>query len=511
MVVPHPYRPLAALLLGFDAYFSSAASGLIFTEMMAFIVTAMVSWEDFVSGSGWRSWISPVALGLAISIQQDSWFLVPCFLVAVYQEAVWRQQRPWPTTVRYATVLAAVFLFMNAPFIVWGPAAWAHGILEPLTLSLMPLGQGLIGVTTYLGIGGGNLTYFSVTSFFVLAVLLSLIGFAYRRFRFLVPIAPAIVLWFSTRSLSEYVLIAAYSILAAMCTWRRDLATPEYGLPSRGKRRKRQRWMSILSPVAGMRVTGAIVLGTCALAATAALILAMTSKAPLSVQVLSYHSTGQEQTVDSVSVGVRNSSTRPERPVFVVEDGPYVGTPWILVGRDTVIPPHDYRVVKILAPNTAVMPSLNSAFRVAAFTSGPPAVSSSPSFLPNNYHTLLTPFGLPNVVAVGKSATVTVQVLNRLGSPVDASGIEVLLGQEVYSPTGLFATENSINGQPAGQSPVSAVTNSQGLAVFQIRALQTQQTATTLQAWLGTSGASGYSNRVIIWFGYPTGSRTASK
>ena len=36
--VPHRYRPLAALLLGFDAYFDSASSGLIFTQMMLFII-----------------------------------------------------------------------------------------------------------------------------------------------------------------------------------------------------------------------------------------------------------------------------------------------------------------------------------------------------------------------------------------------------------------------------------------------------------------------------------------
>ena len=54
-------------------------------------------------------------------------------------------------------------------------------------------------------------------------------------------------------------------------------------------------------------------------------------------------------------------------------DGPYVGTPWLLAGTDTVIPPHGARVVKLLAPNTSVMPSLNAAFKVAAFTSEPDA------------------------------------------------------------------------------------------------------------------------------------------
>ncbi len=501
-VMPPRFRPLAAILLGFDAYFDSAASGLIFTEMMVFIILAVASWEHFVSQTpGWRRWISPLALGLAISIQQDSWFLVPCFLVAVYQEGRMDQQRPWPFVIRYCLALTGTFLVINALFIVDGPSAFIHGILEPFTLSLMPLGQGLIGLTTYLGIGGGDLFLYTLTSLLVLALLLFLLGFAYHTMRFLVPLTPAIVLWFSTRSLSQYVLIAAYSLLAAVCCWRPRDSALEMPHQPRGSHAKTEERRSFRF-VASVSVAGITLIGFAVAASLGTLALALSSKAPLSIRVISYHSTGQEQTIDSLNIEVRNNTNRVKRAVYVVENGPYVGTPWLLATAQKDIPPHGRRTLKILAPNTAVMPSLNSDLKVAGFTSGPSAVSTSDSFLPNNDHTLLTPFGYSAVIPLGRSMTVNVQVLDRLGSAVNTSGIEVELGQEIYAPTGLFASENSINGHPDGQSPVAARTNSRGIATFHIRADQLQASATTLQAWLGTSGASGYSNRVIAWFGY---------
>ena len=504
-VVPPVYRPLAALLLGFDSYFDAAASGLIFTEMMVFTIIAMVSWEQYLDRSrGWRGWASPVALGLAICVQQDSWFLVPCFLVAVYQEARLRNQDPWASAIRYVSIVGTVFVLVNAPFIIVNPDSWIHGILEPLTLSLMPLGQGLIGLTTYLGVGGGDLGLYSIASLLVLVALLLLIGFRYRRTRFLVPIAPAIVLWFSTRSLAQYVLIGAYALLAALCCWKREGITTslEKG-PKKTHRTVKHARANALAGIGGMSLFTAVLLGVTTAAAVGTVGIALASKAPLSITIDTYHSTGEEQTIDSLYLGVKNNSSVAKAPIFVVEDGPYVGTPWLLAGANKPIPPHGYRLVKILAPNTSVMPSLDSAFKVAGFTSAPTAVSTSASFLPSNDHTLLTPFGLSDSIPVGKTITMRVQVLNRLGSPVTSSGIEVQLGQEVYSPQGLFATENSINGQPDGESPVGSRTNNLGIATFHIRADQAGDAATTLQAWLGTGGATGYSNRVILWLGYP--------
>ena len=289
-----------------------------------------MTWEKYVHRApGWQGWISPVALGLAISIQQDSWFLVPCFIVAVYQEARLYRQRPWPAVVRYGLIVGSTFIILNLPFIVLGPFKWVHGILEPFALSLMPLGQGLIGLTTYLGIGGGDLSLYSLTSVLVLTAVLCVIGFHYRRARFLVPLTPAIVLWFSTRSLSQYVLIAGYAILAALCCWDAELPP----LPYRNRHRKSRGSLSRRTKLFGGLSLGSILIVVATTASLGSLAMALTSKPPLSIQVVSYHSTGQEQTIDSLKVQVRNNTNDRKYPVFVVEDGPYVGTPWLLIGK----------------------------------------------------------------------------------------------------------------------------------------------------------------------------------
>jgi hypothetical protein len=503
-VVPRAYRPLAALLLAFDAYFNAAAAGLIFTEMMVFLVIAIVSWESFVTRApGWRGWIAPVALGIAVSIQQYSWFLVPCFFVAAYQEARLRQRRPWPDVFRYGGITFGVFFLLNLPFIVMDLSTWIHGILEPMSLPLVPLGQGLIGLTNYFGLGGGNLGFYSVASVLVYLTLLLVIGFHYDRTRFLVPMTPAIVLWFSTRSLSQYVLIAAFALLAAQCCWRREGSEVE---PTTGAPVVPPAPWRLLPDrvrlIGGASLIATVLISVGLVAIVGTMTVAFIVPGPLSLRIISFHSTGQEQTIDSLTVDVRNNTDAPKSVVYIVEDGPYLGTPWLIVGGNRIVPARSHRIVRVLAPNSAVMPSLNGAFKVAAFTTGPTAVSTSGPLQPNANHTLLTPFGFPTPIPVGVTKTVQVQVVNRLGVPVRQAGIEVQLGQAVYSPAGLFATENSINGQPDGQSPVGAPTNGQGVAVFTVRADQPGGDATTLQAWLGTAGATGYSNRVIAWFGY---------
>ena len=502
--VPRPYRPLGALLLGLDAYFDGAASGLIFTQMMLFIVIAVVTWNGSVRRlPGWRGWTSPVALGLAISVQQTSWFLLPCFLVAVYQEARLVGARPWTTLLRYGALVGGVVLLVNGPFIVMGPMVWIEGVLTPMRLSLMPLGQGFIGLTTYMGIGGGNLSLYTVTSLIVLATLLLLLAFEYRRTRLLVPLTPAIVLWFTTRSLEEYLLVATYALLAALCTWSAHPEAERRTSTPKGRHlRARLSAVGRAPSFGGWSLAGVLVVFLGSVVGVGTLAGALSSGSPLSIRILSYHETGEEQTIDSLQVSVDNRTGVPKNPTFVVEGGPYIGTPWLLEGAAHPIPAHSARTLTLLAPNISVMPSLSSAFKVAAFTSSPVAVSTSPALLPDSDRTSLTPLGFSDVVPVGSPITLFVQVESRLGSPVRRAGIEVQLGQEVYAPSGLFPAENSINGAPEGQSPVSARTNPQGIARFRIVANQTQGVASTFQAWLGGSGPSGYSNRVIVWLGY---------
>ena len=75
-------------------------------------------------------------------------------------------------------------------------------------------------------------------------------------------------------------------------------------------------------------------------------------------------------------------------------------------------------------------------------------------------------------------------MVDRLNNPVRKAGLEVSLGQVLYTSEGLFPGLASINGKPEGQSPVTALTNADGVAHFVARAVQQQPHEVFFQAWL---------------------------
>jgi len=71
---------------------------------------------------------------------------------------------------------ARAFLLPNIPFILADPHAWLSGVLTPIASHTVPAGQGLVGLSLYLGLGGGSLAAFTVALVVVfLALLVSFI------------------------------------------------------------------------------------------------------------------------------------------------------------------------------------------------------------------------------------------------------------------------------------------------------------------------------------------------
>jgi uncharacterized membrane protein len=171
-----------------------------------------------------------VLLGLACAMKQEPWFIVPFALIHW-----WKMSDPEQaliTTLRRFAYVSAAFLAPNLPFLVWHPAAWLRGILSPLLSHAVPLGSGLIQLQTS---GLITLPLGVYTALWIAALVVC--AAAYARWtdhlRWLPFVAPAIVLFFSPRSLQNYFIYwpLVLGVYAAVSTVKvralRAVATPK--------------------------------------------------------------------------------------------------------------------------------------------------------------------------------------------------------------------------------------------------------------------------------------------
>jgi hypothetical protein len=129
-------------------------------------------------------------------------------------------------------------------------------------------------------------------------------------------------------------------------------------------------------------------------------------------------------------------------------------------------------------------------------------MSTSSRYLVSSLSAQLIPDSVNHPVAVGVPVTFTVQLENRYGSAISRAGVAVTLGQVIYGQNALIPAESSINGEPEGTTPVTALTNAAGLATFNVVGVQAQDEPVMYEAWLGGSGAvpHGYSDMVSVQY-----------
>jgi hypothetical protein len=148
-----------------------------------------------------RPALCAVLLGLACAMKQEPWFIVPFALVHWWRTS--DRSAAFPTTIRLLGALAAAFLVPNLPFMLWHPAAWLAGVLSPLLSHAVPLGSGVIQLQTS---GLITLPLIVYTGLSIAALVVCVVCYARwtETLRWLPFIAPAIVLFFSPRSLQNY-------------------------------------------------------------------------------------------------------------------------------------------------------------------------------------------------------------------------------------------------------------------------------------------------------------------
>ena len=488
-LLPRAMKPMAIVLGSLGVYTGFAVGGVTDALYIPFLVIAVYQWDKFAALRGWRKWISPTAMGLAVSIKQTPWFVLVFLLVGLYLHATYKGEsaRKGRRVVgSYLWRVLFIFLIPNFVFIVASPSDWLRGVLTPIFGNAVPAGQGWIALSNFLGVGGSSVHLYTFLELTV--VLLSLIAFIvfYPRTKAIAILIPSIVLFFSERSFASYLVMLLLPALVAACSIQLD-APPS---------------VPVMEYLWGSTIRRTIVIGSLGLFGIALLATTLFEQ-PVKLEIQSVTTTGQLATVIDATVNVTNNTGHSIHPVFSSEGGGAITAPWNITTGPKSLSANSSATYVIQAPNFFAQPSLSGGFQIVALTTSPAAMSVSGPYTPTNWHVNLNPEAVNKPVLIGIPTTFEAQVLNSTNNAVDRAGIPVYLGQVSYAQQGLIFTEAVINKGQIGQTPIEARTNSQGVATFVITGTQASIDPVYFEANLINSQASypyGYSDIVPIRF-----------
>ena len=367
--LPQAWRGLAIILgIGFPALAGFAYTGV--NLIIAMTVLLIVAHRWTATGRGGRlsrgDWVRAVALGLALSCNQLAWFMAPFLLTGIYliRAADLGPGRAAGVVERYLAAAAATFAVINAPFFIWDPGAWVQGVAAPLTQHAIPYGQGLVGLTLFLRLGGGAMDLYNYAAALLYLALLIMYALRFRALGRACFILPLLALFVSGRSLAEY--------------WMTTIAVIAVGVLSAEGPEIRGAWTPRFWPAASGRVrtwaTAALFLP-----AAACLVLALSTPQPLAMRVVSAHSNATLRSVEALSLWVRNQTDRPLRPHFATNVSGQAVL-WVIRRGPAVLAAQASAVYRLTAPDPSSMPANGTRFLVEAVTASPRTISSTAPF-----------------------------------------------------------------------------------------------------------------------------------
>lgn len=356
-LLPRPWRAVAGLLVTFTPLLLTYTAGVGDAMLVAPLVVALGTMRHVTATTpNWRRWISPVALGLAVSVKPTPAVFLPFILVSLVFEVPGLRA----ALRRAATYLAAVagaFLVVNAPFILWGFTAWRRAILIPLTAHLQPSGVGVVSLFTSGVATGVHLNYLSLAGLLVLAGTGIALFAWYDHLRIAWPMLVSLFFLVEPRSYWSYVAYPFVAGLVYALTLPARPATSNRPTPD-------ARFAPLVRP-ARLLAVAALVAG--ALTTVGAFL-------PATIDVTSVHWTTSSGNVDQVTATLSNHLATPQT-VVVRPFSPTSGisnAAWmvdIATGSNRVVlAPHSELTVT-LRSSTPEVPTATPWFLEAATTS----------------------------------------------------------------------------------------------------------------------------------------------
>jgi len=133
VLLPRSIRPLAIVIGSFSVYIAYAVGGVTDALFVPLLIGAVYQWDRFPTAKGPWAWRGPILLGLAMSVKQTPWLVLPFLVAGIALEARRTQDavHALKTGGRYLAIALGAFLLPNIPFILADPHAWLSGVLTP--------------------------------------------------------------------------------------------------------------------------------------------------------------------------------------------------------------------------------------------------------------------------------------------------------------------------------------------------------------------------------------------
>jgi uncharacterized membrane protein len=490
-LLPENLKMVSVVLGASSMFISYAVGGVTDPLFMPFLLIAAYRWDDFVISSGWKRLKWPIAMGLAMSIKQNAWVVFIFMVIGLLLETRYKEttRNPLKVSLSYALIAITTMLVTNIPYIFLNPIKWFHGVTTPFLTQAVPAGQGLIELTIFSGLGGGSLEIYGVIVVFAGLSALALFVKFYRYARYLLFLTPSVVLFFSSRSFSSYLVTMVPVVLIGAISIKKL---------SDEKKDFNFKALYVLAPIF-------VLIGSS--------LFAIADPPPLSLNIVKVVTTGQLQTIDEVTVVVHNWTNHPVKPSYTLEVAGADTQFWNIVGSNVTIKPGATSTVVLTSASFYADPSIGQGFEVVAYTQNPPTVSVSQAFSPQSWHVILNPVALRvSQWPVGKPLNIQARVLDKFNRPVNIAGIPIYLGQVIYGQSGVELA-NAIISVPSaaysgtpGETPVAGYTNSQGIVTFSVTGTQASKDPTYFEANLQASNGLnnypyGYSEILAVRFG----------
>ena len=219
-----PWRPLVA----------AAAVGNSIVVRQNILAGVDPTWALLVM-VGWifveSSWLSPIAVGLAVASRQPAWFIAPFYVIAIWKRSGRGE------ALRRTAIIAGAALLPNLPFIIDAPFAFFDGIGAPMLGALAPSGVGFVR----LGIDGPlpllPRAVYGALSAISLLVLAAVLWRQWRRLPIGAVVFGYVPLYLAWRSLQNYfgsvpLLAMAVDDEMLVSTERRDASAASALAPS---------------------------------------------------------------------------------------------------------------------------------------------------------------------------------------------------------------------------------------------------------------------------------------
>ncbi len=166
--------------------------------------------------------VSGLFYGISCAFKQIPWLLAPFLLIYMLQIDQNASKRDrLGRTLMFAGVAVAVFLAVNAPFMVGAPGIWFGNVLTPIASDLVILSQGP-SVLTQVGLVEVGRTFYTILAVGVLVTLLVNFHVYFDKLKYVFWVFPGIILWFSYRALTNYVIYWMPLLLLSLVLWYRD-------------------------------------------------------------------------------------------------------------------------------------------------------------------------------------------------------------------------------------------------------------------------------------------------